>query len=222
MLFRSRRLSDRLDACLPGVYLAGGLLAIACLHNAPGLGSGALLIAAGLAVLLLRHLERRAQLRELLERHTSFAPAPSRLAATTDHVRALLPPRLGHQDIDRQHRGLAARAATLRVALFHGDEPAEIELLVHELIDAMNRHLQEETEALARLGVARTDPDIDADRLEIASAEYDFHVYCSGEMGLEALVERVAGKLVGTHLGSRHPVLPSMETALMRLREARA
>lgn len=217
-----RRRADRLEACLPGLCVAGGLVAVFRLHNALGLASGVLLVAAGLAVLLLRRLERRARLRELLEHHTSFVPAPSRLALTTDHVRAILPQRLGHQDIDRQHRGLAARAATLRVALFHNDEQAEIELLVHELIDAMTRHVQDEVDALARLGVVRADPDLDADRMEIASAEYDFHVYCCGEMSLEALVERVTEGLVGAHLASRHPALPCMESALMQLRGARA
>ena len=221
LLSRFHRRFDR-HAWLPALYVGAGLLVLVSLRNVPGLASGALLLAAGLSTLLLRHLERRSQVREMLERHTSFVPAPSRLAATTGHLRAILPPSLGHQDLDRQHRGLAARAATLRVALFHDDDPTEVELLVQELIEAASKHVQGEIDALARLGVARDDKAIDADRLEIASAEYDFHLYCTGAMTLEALVDRVAGKLVATHLGSRHPALPSMDAALRQPREGRA
>lgn len=198
-----------------------GVAALIGLHDTLGLASGALLIAAALATVLLRFVERRSQMQEMLERHSTFDPAPSRLAATTDVVRAILPPRLGHEDIDRQHRSLAARAATLRVAFFHGDEPAELELLVHDLIDRMSEHVQAEIDAMARLGVARRDEDVDADRMQIANAEYDFHLYCTGAMTLGALIERVAGPLATGHLTQRHPQLPCMETALLRLRGAK-
>lgn len=205
----------------PALYALGGIAAIASLRNTLGLASGALLIAAALAIVLLRVLERRAQMQELLERHSSFDPAPSRLAATTDVVRAIMPPRLGHLDIDRQHLGIASRAATLRIAFFHDDEPAELELLVHDLIDAMSHHVQAEIDAMARLGVSRLDADVDADRMQIANAEYDFHLYCTGAMTLKALIERVAGPLATGHLMIRHPSLPCMETALQQLRAAK-
>ena len=199
-----------------------GLAAVLWLPSTLGLASGALLIAAALATVLLRMLERRAQLRELLERHSSFDPAPSRLVDTTDVVRALMPPRLGHLDIDRQHLGIASRAATLRVAFFHGDDPGELELLVHDLIDRMSHHVQAEIDAMARLGVARRDEDVDADRMQIANAEYDFHLYCTGAMTLATLIERVTGPLATGHLKARHPALPCMEAALRQLRGARA
>ena len=188
------------------------------LHDTLALAGGALLIAAAVSNGLLRHLERRAHERELLDRHTSFVPAPSSLAATADFVREIMPARLGHHDIERQHRGLASRAATLNVACFHNDDPADLELLVQDLIDAMAHHVQFEIEAMARLGVARHDEDVDADHLQIANAEYDFHLYCTGDMALETLIERVTGLLVAEHLGRRHPPLPCMETALQQLR----
>ena len=221
MLF-SRHKPDWLHDSLPALCLVTGLAATWSLRNTIGLASGALLIAAALSVLLLRQLERRAQLRALLTQHSSFVPAPSRLAATTDFVRDILPPVLGHHDIDRQHRSLASKAATLRVAFFHDDDPADIELLVHELIDSLSHHVQFEIDAMARLGVARRDEDVDADRLQVANAEYDFHLYCTGGMTLEELIDRVAGPLVAGHLTRRHPPLPCMQTALQRLRGVKA
>jgi hypothetical protein len=71
----------------------------------------------------------------------------------------------------------------------------------------------------ARLDVERRDVEVDADRLQIVNAEYDFHVYCNGGMTLEALIDRVAGPLVAGHLMRRHPLLPSMESALQQLRD---
>ena len=69
---------------------------------------------------------------------------------------------------------------------------------------------------------AQATNDVDADRLQIASAEYDFHLYCTGAMTLEALIDRVTGPLVTTHLARRHPPLPCMESALQQLRGAKA
>ena len=217
-----RHASDRHAIKPAALHGLMGIAAIATLRNTLGLASGALLVAAALATVLLRLMARRGHVREMLEHHSTFDPAPSRLAATTDVVRAILPPPLGHEDIDRQHRSLAARAATLRVAFFHGDDPAELELLVHDLIDRMAHHVQAEVDAMARLGVSRRDEDVDADRMQIANAEYDFHLYCTGAMTLGALVERVAGPLATGHLTQRHPPLPCMETALLRLRGAKA
>lgn len=221
MLFPGNKL-DRLQAVLPAACLAGGVAAVWSLHGTLGLASGALLIAAALAILLLRQLEHRTQIRALLTQHSSFVPAPSRLAATTDLVRDIMPPLLGHHGIDRQHRSLASKAATLRVAFFHSDASEDIELLVHELIDSLANHVQFEIDAMGRLGVSRRDEDVDADRLQVANAEYDFHLYCTGAMTLEELIDRVVGPLVAGHLSRRHPALPCMQTALQRLRGAKA
>ena len=220
-MFLSTHSTDWQPIRLPILCVVSGVAAVAGLPNTLGQASGALLLAAALAIVLLRHLERRAQMTALLEQHSSFSAAPSRLAATTDFVRAIMPPMLGHLDLDRQHRSLAARAGTLRVAFFHGDDPAEIELLVHDLIDKLAQHVQFEIDAMARLGVARREEDVDADRLQVANAEYDFHLYCSGAMSLQELIDRVAGPLVAGHLARRHPLLPSLESALQRLRQAK-
>lgn len=221
-MFFSKHKPDRLHACLPAACAVSGVAAIWSLHDTRGLASGALLIAAALSILLLRQFGRRAQMRALLAQHSSFVPAPSRLAATTDLVRDIMPPMLGHHDLDRQHRSLASKAATLRLAFFHSDASEDIELLVHELIDSLSNHVQFEIDAMARLGVSRRDEDVDADRLQVANAEYDFHLYCSGAMTLEELIDRVTGPLVAGHLACRHPALPSMQTALRRLRGVKA
>ena len=206
----------------PAVYLAAGVAVIFLLRSTLGLASGALLIAAAIALLASRKLGSRAFREAEASRQSSIMAPPSRLAATTEFVRAIVPPKLGHKDIDRQHRSLASKTATLRVAYAHNDDQADIELLVHELIDAFAHHLQAEIHAMGRLGVSRKDEDVEADRMQLASAEYDFDHYRAGGMTLEALIDRIGGPLVAGHLMRRHPALPSMESLLQQLRDANA
>jgi len=220
MLFSSNK-PRWLYAALPALYLLTGIVAIVALRNPLGLASGCLLIGAAVAILGLRQLGARHREAEA-SRHSSILAPPSRLAATTEFVRAIVPPKLGHKDIDRQHCSLASKAATLRVAFAHNDDQADLELLIHELIDALAHHLSAEIQAMGRLGVSRTDADVEADRMQLASAEYDLDLYRAGGMSLEALIERVAGPLVAGHLMRRHPLLPSMESLLQQLRDANA
>jgi hypothetical protein len=221
MLF-SRNNPRWLYTALPAAYLLSGIVVIASLRTTLGLASGCLLVAAAIAILSARKLGARNFREAEASRQSSIFAPPSRLAATTEFVRAIVPPKLGHKDIDRQHRGLASKAATLRVAFAHNDDQADLELLIHELIDALGHHLQAEIHAMGRLGVSRSDEDVDADRMQLAKAEYDFDLYCSGGMTMEELIERVAGPLVAGHLMRRHPALPSMESLLQQLREVKA
>jgi hypothetical protein len=221
MLFSSNK-PQWLHVALPAFHLLAGIVAIAALRNPLGLASGCMLIAAAVAILGLRQHGAGRHRESQASRHSSILAPPSRLAATTEFVRGIVPHRLGHKDIDRQHRSLALRAATLRVAFAHNDDQADLELLVHELIDALAHHLSAEIQAMGRLGVSRADEDVEADRMQLASAEYDFDLYRAGGMTLEALIERVAGPLVAGHLMRRHPALPSMESLLQQLRDVNA
>lgn len=211
-----------LYAALPAIYLAVGIAVIALVHNLLGRASGVLMIVAAVAVLNSRRLGAHARREAQASRQSSILAPPSRLAATTEFVRAIVPPKLGHRDIDRQHRGLASRTATLRVAYAHNDDPLDLEQLVHELVDAVAQHLQGEVDAMARLGAARPHEDVDADRRQLAAAQRDLGVYQAGGMTLEALIDRVAGPLVAGHLARPHPPLPSMEAALQQLRDGSA
>jgi len=221
MLF-SRNKPQWLYVAMPAAYLVAGVIVMACLRNTLGLASGCLLMAAAVAIVVSRSLGARHFRQAEPSRQSSILAPPSRLAATTEFVRAIVPPKLGHKDIDRQHRSLASRAATLRVAYAHNDDLADLELLIHELIDAVAHHLNAEIHAMGRLGVSRPDADVEADRMQLASAEYDFDLYRSGGMTLEALIDRVAGPLVAGHLMRNHPPLPSMESLLKQLREVNA
>jgi hypothetical protein len=221
-MFFSRNKPRWLYAALPAIYLTVGIVVIASLHNAAGRLSGALLVLASIAIFVLRRPRARAGREAHASRQsTVFAPT-SRLAATTEFVRAIVPPKLGHVEIDRQHRGLASRAATLRVAFAHNDEQAELELLIHELIDTFAHHLDAETDAMARLGIERQNEEIKADRARLAGAGHDVELYRSGGMMLETLIERIAGPLVAGHLLCPHPALPSMESMLQQLRQVKA
>jgi hypothetical protein len=218
MLF-SRHKPAWLYAALPALYLVAGLLVVASLRTALGLASGLLMIAAAIAIVAARGSHRRrAQEAELSRLSTIIAP-PSRLAATTEFVRAIVPPKLGHRDIDRQHRSLASRAATLRVAFAHNDDASDMELLIHELVDFMEQHVDDEIEAMEGLGVRRHPDAIAADRQRIAEARHDAGDYSMGGITLEHLVERTAGRLVAGHLMTPHPALPSIDDALRQLRD---
>jgi hypothetical protein len=218
MLF-SRKTPRWLYAALPAIYLAVGIAVIALVRSPLGRASGLLMIAAAAAVVNSRRLGALARRDAQASRQSSILAPPSRLAATTEFVRTLVPPKLGHRDIDRQHRSLASRTATLRVAYAHNDDPLDLEHLAHELIDAVAQHLQGEAEAMARLGAARPAADVEADHHELAAAQRDLGLYQTGGMTLEALVDRIAGPLVAGHLSRPHPPLPSMEAALQQLRD---
>lgn len=218
MLF-SHYVPRRVYAALPAIYIGVGIAVIALVRGPLALASGALMIAAAVATLHSRRLGAKARQEAQASRHSSILAPPSRLAATTEFVGAILPPKLGHRDIDRQHRSLASKAATLRVAFAHNDHPADLELLVHELVDALAQHLQAEVDAMARLGAARAPEDVEADRRQLAAAQRDLGLYQGRAMSLETLIERIAGPLVAGHLARPHPPLPSMEAALQQLRQ---
>jgi hypothetical protein len=221
MLF-SRNKPQWLYDALPSLYLTIGVAVVALLRNALGIASGALMVVVAAAIVVSRRQYRQPDEDSVLGRHSSILAPPSRLAATTEFVRAIVPPKLGHRDIDRQHRSLASKTATLRVAFAHNDDQADVEMLIHELVDALAQHLQAETEAMHRLGVVRSHDAVLADRVQLEGARRDLEIHHSGGMTLEALLDRVAGPLVAGHLMSAHPALPSMEAALQELRNAQA
>jgi hypothetical protein len=219
-MFFSRNKPQWLYNALPALYLVIGVTVIASVRNRMGLISGSLMIVAAIAILYSRKTYRASSQDSVSSRHSSIIAPPSRLAATTEFVRAIIPPKLGHRDIDRQHRSLASKTATLRVAFAHNDDQADIEMLIDELIEALARHLQSEAAAMKGLGVTRSEESIWADREQLSGAEADLVIYRSGGMTLEALIDRVAGPLVAGHLMSGHPPLPSIDTALKQLRQA--
>jgi hemerythrin len=222
MLFSSNK-PDWLYNAMPALYLVAGGAVVALERTALALASGVLLMVAGVAIAATRRRHRRRHRDEEVSRmseHSSIMAPPSRLAATTQFVRAVAPPKLGHADIDRQHRSLASKSATLRVAFLHDDQPADIELLVHELADALAQHLQAEHEAMRRLGVVRGADAVQADCAQLEAFERQLERHRLGQASLQDLVEQVTGALVAEHLKSAHPALPSMESALQRLRDA--
>lgn len=212
---------------MPAIYLFGGAAAIVLERGPIGLASGALLIVCSITVTVTRWHHRRRENdpkrgfpASRQSRYASVISPPSRLASTTELVRAMLPPKLGHADLDRQHRSLASRTATLRVSFAHNDDAADLELQIHDLVDSLAHHVATEITALARLGVARPEEAVQADRARLKAIERDVESHRVGGLTTEALVERVAGVLVAGHLASAHPPLPSMEMALHLLRDA--
>jgi len=175
---------------------------------------------AAIAIHCMRRIGRRRLHLEALDGLPSTQAPPSRLALTTRYVQAILPPRLGRQDVDRQHRSLASLAATLRVCLQHNDDAAEIQALVQELLDALQSHVDGEILLLRRLGVERAGEAIAADDERMAQARRHAADYLMGTRTLEQLVEFVTGDLVPGHLRASHSAPAPMEEALQRLRHA--
>ncbi|MBW8778590.1 MAG: hypothetical protein JF585_05175 [Burkholderiales bacterium] len=191
-----------IETSLPGwqrhaivpLALSGGL-ALAMLPGAPGVLLGSALLLTSSTMLLrdrLRHhVAMQARFCEqwpdvvapLAREHP---PAPAAPAPTS----------VDTSEFDRRRRGVATKAAALRLALAGGEEPAELELQLRDLMDRLSLHVRRETDLLARRADARRRADVDAARLQLANAEYDFHRYCIGELALPELVDRVTTTMI--------------------------
>ena len=218
----SIHLPDWLYEAKPALYALGGAAFAICVPSAVGRASGALLVVAGLVIRTVRKRYRARQANEMLERLSTFEAPPSRLAATTAFVRAVAPPRLGHADIDRQHRSLAAQCATLHIAFEHRDNPADLDLLLGDLVDALAAHVDTEDTAMRRLGVVRAEALHAADLRALNEAQRTLAACRRAEIDLEDAIRDITQKAVAAHLKSDHPPLPSMEAALERLRATAA
>jgi len=191
-----------IETSLPGwqrhaivpLALSGGL-ALVVLPGTPGvlLGTALLLVS---STMLLRdrlhhHVAQQARFCEQwpdVVEQLAAEPAPAAAAPA--------PAPVDTSDLDRRRRGVATKAAALRLALAGGEEPAELELQLRDLMDRLSLHVRRETDLLARRADARRREDVDAARLQLASAEYDFHRYCIGELTLPELVDRITAAMI--------------------------
>jgi len=200
--------------------LAGGA-SLAMLPGVPGALLGLLLLAASLSALLSdrwrHHVRMQAQ---FCEQWSGAAPPTEVAPGATAPARPL--PAGDAADLDRRRRGVATKAAALRLAMAGGEEPAELELQLRGLMDALSRHVRRETDLLARQADARRRADVDAARLQLANSEYDFHRYCIGELTLAELVDRVSTALVPGHVPASPCDLPGQDTTPSRLGEVDA
>jgi len=191
--------------------LAGGFT-LAMLPGPPGALLGTALLGAALTALLRDRLQHHVRMQAQFCEQWADVVAP-RQAGLEAAAGAPAPAPAEPTDFDRRRRGVATKAAALRLALAGGEEPAELELQLRDLMDRLALHVRRETDLLARHGDARRRADVDAARLLLANAEYDFHRYCIGELTLPELVDRateamLAGQarpLAGTALPSRRP-----------------
>lgn len=211
-----------IESSLPGWHrqaivplaLAGGIT-LALLHGAPGVLLGATLLGASLTALLVDRLRHHVRMQaQFCEQWSSVAAPPETGAAAPVPLR----PAADTGDLDRRRRGVSTKAAALRLAMAGGEEAAELEIRLRDLMDALSRHVRRETDLLGRRADARRRADVDAARLQLANAEYDFHRYCIGELTLPELVDRVSTALIS----GRAPAssgLPGRDPAPSRLGE---
>lgn len=200
--------------------LAGGV-SLAMLPGTPGALVGLLLLGAALGALLVDRWRHHVRMQaRFCEQWSGTATSPE--AAPGETAAAPPPPPGDAGDLDRRRRGIASKAAALRLAMAGGEEPAELELQLRGLMDALARHVRRETDLLARQADARRRADVDAARLQLANAEYDFHRYCIGELTLAELVERVSTALTTGQAPSSPADLPRQDPAPSRLGEVDA
>ena len=171
----------------------GGGATLALLPGAPGVLLGIALFGASLTALLVDRLQHHAAMQARFCEQWPYVVAP---LAVDAEASAPAPAAVDTSDIDRRRRGVATRAAALRLALAGGEEPAELELHLRDLMDRLSLHVRRETDLLTRRADARRREDVDAARLQLANAEYDFHRYCIGELTLPELVDRVTAALL--------------------------
>lgn len=219
MLF-SRHQPEWLYNAMPAIYFGAGIATLALVHDPIAMASGGLLIMAAATIVVMRVRYRRRLRQDDLARHAAPPSGPSRLASTTEYVRAMEAPKLGHADLDRQHRSLASKSASLRVAFQHNDALADLEYLAQDILDSLVQHLVAEAEALQRFGIQRDAALADADHANLERAAEALDRHRLGLATFDEVVELVAGGAAAAHLTSAHPALPSMEEALRQLREA--
>ena len=209
------RLPRPLYEAKPWLLGAGGCAALLLPGFAPA--CGLVLVAGAGAILWLRRRYRQKAMAEARARHAS-AGRPSRLASTTALVRAILPPPMGHLDIDRQHRALATLAASLQVAVELGDASADVSMLLSDLQADLEEHLALERKVFRRFGHEESNEERRFESaLTLASREVIARER-AGQQSVEHAVERL-GDLVGRHLRAAHPRLPTLSESLGRLRE---
>jgi hypothetical protein len=188
--------------------LSGGI-ALATLPGVPGALLGTALLGAALTALLADRLQHHVRMQARFCEQWPYVVAP--LEDLPDTNVSAPPAVVDTSDLDRRRRGVATRAAALRLALAGGEEPAELELQLRDLMDRLSLHVRRETDLLARQADARRRVDVDAARLQLANAEYDFHRYCIGELTLPELVDRVTASLLAGQAAPRpgHDAAPS-------------
>jgi hypothetical protein len=190
----------------------GGGATLAMLPGPPGVVLGIALLGASLTALLVDRLRHHVAMQARFCEQWPYVVAP--IDAGSDAA-APAPAVVDTSDLDRRRRGVATRAAALRLALAGGEEPAELELQLRDLMDRLSLHVRRETDLLARRADARRRADVDAARLQLANAEYDFHRYCIGELTLPELVDRVTASL----LAGQPPRQPDNDASPSRLGE---
>jgi hemerythrin len=133
-------------------------------------------------------------------------------------VRAILPPPIGHLDIDRQHRALATLSASLQVALEMGDASADVSLLLADLQADLEEHFALERRVLRRLGLEETVEDRRVESALTLASRSLVARERDGQLALETAVQRMC-ELAADHLLRPHPGLPTLAQSLGRLRE---
>jgi len=217
-----RDLSQRVERVGPWLCVGGGVLAALAGMPWYGRAAAALLLAAGAWRLAQRWLQGRDDLARARERAGVISAGPSKAAMTSVLVEQLVPPALGHKDLDRQHRGLAVQVASLRLLRDGAGSAAEQEALLNELSEQFTRHHRSERAALQRLCGAG--PLARESRVHVREGkalrlqlEQALQALAHGTADLDSVVD-LAVQGVEAHLRDRHPQLPSIETALRRLR----
>jgi hypothetical protein len=188
----------------------GGGATLAMLPGAPGMLLGVALLGASLTALLVDRLRHHVAMQARFCEQWPYVVAP-----IDEQADSAAPAAVDASDLDRRRRGVATRAAALRLTLAGGEEPAELELQLRDLMDRLSLHVRRETDLLARRADARRREDVDTARLQLANAEYDFHRYCIGELTLSEMVDRVTASL----LAGQPERAPGQDAAPSRLGE---
>ncbi len=215
MPFFTRHKPVWLYESLPALYVLAGLAVAVHQRATLGYVCGALVAGTGLLIAGTRFVKRRQAFQRALD------DTPSVLVELPRRPRrpgVAMPPVLGHPDLDRQHRQLAAQSAALRQALSSGASAADVELLVHELVDQLGVHFASEQRTLAQLRVPEAPAMAAQHRAALAAIEAALKSFHAAGLALPALVDAVAVRVVDPHVHGAHPPLPSIESALQQLR----
>jgi len=193
---------------LPYVYPIGGLLAIASLRNLVGILCGVMLISAGYVIWTMRRNYRREQAynqARFAERNTNFGSETD-----DDVVKLVWRPayETGHAVIDRQHRRLFSLGNELINATLSNKAPADVELLLDDLVDEIGAHFHTEEALLTSENIASSAEHKVAHEALLTQVKALHQRFQYGQLSVGELVGFIAHDVIAQHVIKEDLKLP--------------
>ncbi|MDD5366379.1 MAG: hypothetical protein PHR30_13655 [Gallionellaceae bacterium] len=185
---------------LPFLYIASGLLVMFSLGNAVAIFSGLMLVSAGVIVWRARVRYRRS--RRVVRSRPMPAPPPAAAAPGGGLVSLVWRKEYesGHPFIDAQHRGLFESGNALLNSILEKQAKLDVELMLDELIEQVEKHFRDEEAMLARVQRPVDQEHEEYHRQLLVRARSLSESFHQDEMAVGELFEFIANDVVAQHI----------------------